>query len=67
MGKLVESGLWTALRTRPFNKVPSIDAEPTALFVTAIDTQPLAADPSIIIAEHAEAFALGVDVLAKLT
>ena len=67
VGKLVESGLWTALRTRPFNKVPAVDAQPAALFVTAIDTQPLAADPSIIIAEQAEAFALGVDVLAKLT
>jgi Na+-transporting NADH:ubiquinone oxidoreductase subunit A len=65
--KLVASGLWTALRTRPFSKVPAIDAEPVALFVTAMDTQPLAADPAIAIAEQAEAFALGVDVLAKLT
>ena len=65
--KLVASGLWTALRTRPFSKVPAIDAEPVALFVTAMDTQPLAADPTIAIAEQAEAFALGVDVLAKLT
>ena len=65
--KLVASGLWTALRTRPFSKVPAVDAEPVALFVTAMDTQPLAADPTIAIAEQAEAFALGVDVLAKLT
>ncbi len=65
--QLVLSGQWTALRTRPFSKVPAVDSEPAAIFVTAIDTQPLAADPSPIIAEHAEAFSLGQDLLAKLT
>ena len=65
--KLVDSGLWTALRTRPFSKVPAIDSEPAAIFVTAIDTQPLAADPAPIIAAQAEAFALGQDILASLT
>jgi Na+-transporting NADH:ubiquinone oxidoreductase subunit A len=65
--QLVDSGLWTALRTRPFSKVPAIDSEPAAIFITAIDTQPLAADPAPIIAEQAEAFALGQDLLATLT
>jgi len=65
--QLVDSGLWTALRTRPYSKVPAPDSQCAAIFVTAIDTQPLAANPDIIIAEHAEAFSLGVDLLAKLT
>ena len=65
--QLVDSGLWTALRTRPFSKVPAIDSEPAAIFITAIDTQPLAADPAPIIAAQAEAFALGQDLLATLT
>ena len=64
---LVQSGQWTALRTRPFSKVPAIDAEAAAIFVTAIDTHPLAADPAVIIAEQGEAFALGQDLLARLT
>ncbi|MHA7815211.1 MAG: Na(+)-translocating NADH-quinone reductase subunit A [Pseudohaliea sp.] len=64
---LVKSGLWTALRTRPFSKVPALDAEPAAIFVTAIDTHPLAADPAVIIAEQSDAFALGLDLLAGLT
>lgn len=64
---LVNSGLWTALRTRPFSKVPAIDSEPASIFVTAIDTNPLAADPSVIIAERSEAFANGLDVLSRLT
>ena len=42
---LLQSGLWTALRTRPFSKVPDPESSPSSIFVTAIDTQPLAADP----------------------
>ena len=64
---LVASGLWTALRTRPFSKVPAIDAGAHAIFVNAMDTNPLAADPAVIIAEQAEAFSLGQDLLAKLS
>lgn len=64
---LVQSGLWTALRTRPYSKVPAPGAAPAALFVTAIDTNPLAANPAVIIAEHPEAFEQGLKILAKLT
>ena len=65
--QLIQSGQWTALRTRPFSKVPAVDAEPAAIFVTAMDTHPLAADPAVVIREQEEAFALGQDLLAKLT
>jgi Na+-transporting NADH:ubiquinone oxidoreductase subunit A len=64
---LVESGQWTALRTRPYSKVPAPDSEAAAIFITAMDTLPLAADPTVIIAEQADAFALGQDMLARLT
>jgi len=63
---LQQSGLWTALRTRPFSKVPAIDATPASIFVTAIDTHPLAADPAVIIAEQSEAFEAGLKVLGNL-
>jgi len=64
---LVESGLWTALRTRPFSKVPAIDTTATAIFVSAMDTNPLAADPEVVIAEQAEAFKNGLTILSRLT
>jgi Na+-transporting NADH:ubiquinone oxidoreductase subunit A len=64
---LIESGLWTAFRTRPFSKVPAVDSSTSAIFVTAIDTQPLAADPQVIIAEHKEDFVNGLKVLARLS
>ena len=63
---LQQSGLWTALRTRPYSKVPAIDAVARSIFVTAIDTHPLAADPSVVIAEYAEDFSRGLTVLSRL-
>ena len=63
---LLASGLWTAFRTRPFSKVPSPEPEPVAIFVTAIDTNPLAADPQIMIGEHPDDFKNGLLILTKL-
>ncbi len=63
---LQQSGLWTALRTRPFSKVPAVDAMPSSIFVTAIDTHPLAADPAVVIGERPADFANGLAVLARL-
>lgn len=64
---LVASGLWPALRTRPFSRVPELGSAPHSIFVSAMDTNPLAADPLIVINDRAEAFAAGLDGLAKLT
>ncbi len=64
---LVKSGFWTAFRTRPYSKVPAIDSTPKAIFVQAIDTQPLAADPAKVIAADKEAFTQGLSLLTKLT
>jgi len=65
--QLLRSGQWTALRSRPYSKVPAPQSEAAAIFVTAIDTHPLAADPALVIAEQAQAFGLGQDLLARLT
>lgn len=64
---LAASGLWTSFVTRPYGKVPAIDGTPSSIFVTAIDTRPLAADPSVIIKERANDFANGLTVISKLT
>jgi Na+-transporting NADH:ubiquinone oxidoreductase subunit A len=64
---LYKSGLWSAFRTRPYNKVPQSGTRPAAIFITAIDTQPLAADPALVVREHALAFTCGVRVIAQLT
>ncbi|OQY20240.1 MAG: NADH:ubiquinone reductase (Na(+)-transporting) subunit A [Desulfobacteraceae bacterium 4572_35.1] len=64
---LVDSGLWTALRTRPFSKAPAIDSTPASIFVTAMDTNPLSAKAEIIIKEEEQAFTNGLKVLTRLT
>jgi len=63
---LVESGMWTAFRTRPFSKSPALGSVPSSIFVTAMDTNPLAADPAIVIAERSDDFTTGLQVLKTL-
>jgi len=63
---LQESGLWTAFRTRPFSKVPAVDSIPSSIFVNAMDTNPLAADPAVIISEYEKDFVNGLTVLSRL-
>ena len=65
--QLIESGMWTAMRTRPFSKTPAPGTAPAAIFVTAMDTNPLAADPQPIILAQREAFNAGLTVLTRLT
>ncbi len=63
---LAESGLWTALRSRPFGKVAAFAGTPSSIFITATDTNPLAADPEIIIAENKELFVSGLQSIHKI-
>ena len=65
--QLLESGLWTALRTRPYSKTPVPGTVPAAIFVTAIDTNPLSADPQPLILAERNAFDAGLTVLTRLT
>ncbi|MBL4637952.1 MAG: Na(+)-translocating NADH-quinone reductase subunit A [Proteobacteria bacterium] len=64
---LLESGLWVAFRTRPYSKSPEPESTPNSIFVTATDTNPLAADPNLIINEYADDFVNGLTVLSQLT
>ena len=62
---LIDSGVWNSFRARPYGKVPAIDTTPKSIFVNAMDTNPLAVDPAVIINERASDFATGITVLAK--
>lgn len=64
---LLDSGLWTLLRTRPYSKVPDPATTPHSLFITAMDTSPLAADPVPVIKARGNDFANGLTVLSRLT
>jgi Na+-transporting NADH:ubiquinone oxidoreductase subunit A len=64
---LLESGLWTALRARPFGHVADPAATPRAIFVTAIDTRPHAPPIARLLAGREQEFGAGVSALARLT
>jgi Na+-transporting NADH:ubiquinone oxidoreductase subunit A len=64
---LTRSGLWCALRTRPWSKIPDKTSAPHALFINAMDTNPLAPDPEVVIGQAAEDFANGVVAVSRLT
>ncbi len=64
---LLESGLWTALRTRPFSRVPAATATPHAIFVTAMDSHPLAPKLEVALAGREADLERGLFALTKLT
>ena len=64
---LQRSGLWTALRTRPYSQVPPADGVPQSIFITAMDSNPLAGDPHVIIAAYRQDFIYGLQVIQHLT
>ena len=64
---LIASGLWPAFRTRPYSKVPQSGSSPRSIFVTAIDTNPLAADPSAVVSGKEVFFEAGLQVVSMLS
>ncbi|MEM1035755.1 MAG: Na(+)-translocating NADH-quinone reductase subunit A [Pseudomonadota bacterium] len=65
--RLCKSGLWTSFKTRPYSKTPMPDTRPSAIFINAMDTEPLSADPEVIISEQEEAFLEGLKTIVPLS
>jgi Na+-transporting NADH:ubiquinone oxidoreductase subunit A len=64
---MLASGVWSSLRTRPFGNIPNPDAEPAAIFVTALDAEPLAPQPRPIIETFSEEFRAAVNALTGIS
>jgi Na+-transporting NADH:ubiquinone oxidoreductase subunit A len=65
---LQESGMWTAIRARPFGRVPATtSAAPHALFVTVTDTNPHAPSVDVVLAGREQDFEAGLSIVARLT
>ncbi len=67
VNNLINSGLWTAIRNRPFSNVADPEIHPHSIFVTAVDTNPHAPNPEIFINEKEAEFKNGLNVLKRLT
>ncbi|MDE5418043.1 Na(+)-translocating NADH-quinone reductase subunit A [Labilibaculum sp. DW002] len=65
--EMLKSGLWAYVRQRPYDVIAKPQDTPKAIFVSAFDTAPLAADIDFLLEGEAEAFQAGLDALAKLT
>ena len=67
VNQLNDAGEWVAFRTRPFSRTPELNSVPSAIFVTATDTNPLAADPADIINAQIDAFNDGLAIISALS
>jgi Na+-transporting NADH:ubiquinone oxidoreductase subunit A len=63
---LIESGMWTTLRRRPFSRVADPSEQPAAIFVTAMDSNPHAPSVDVAMKGGEEDFERGLSALARL-
>ncbi len=63
----LETGAWTYFRARPYGKIPEANSVPAAIFVNAMDTNPLCPDAELIIKEDLPSFELGLRAVEALT
>ena len=64
---VLQCGLWTQLRQRPFGAVANPDDKPKAIFVSAFSSAPLAPNYDFIMRGREEALKKGFEALTKLT
>jgi Na+-transporting NADH:ubiquinone oxidoreductase subunit A len=64
---MLQCGLWTMLRQRPFGTVANPDDKPKAIFVSAFSSAPLAPDYDFVMQGKEEWLKKGLEALTKLT
>jgi Na+-transporting NADH:ubiquinone oxidoreductase subunit A len=65
--KMLNSGVWPLLRQRPFSTIANPEQQPKAIFISAVDSAPLAADSNFVCKDKQNLFQKGIDALTKLT
>ena len=64
---MLQCGLWTMMRQRPFGIVANPDDKPKAIFVSAFSSAPLAPDYDFVMQGKEEALKKGLEALTHLT
>jgi Na+-transporting NADH:ubiquinone oxidoreductase subunit A len=64
---LIDSGLWSTFKQRPYGIVPNPEIEPKAIFISGFDSSPLASDLDYALRSDLESIQAGVDAISKLT
>ncbi len=65
--ELLNNGLWTFIKQRPFDVIANPDTSPKEIFISALDTAPLAPDYEFILRNKTEQIQKGIDVLKKIS
>ncbi len=64
---LLATGLWPLFKQRPYGKIADPEARPRSVYVSGMDTEPLAADQEFLLTGREEFFRAGMEVIKKLT
>lgn len=64
---LLQSGLWPCLKQRPFGTIADPEAEPKAIFISGMNTNPLGAKYEFTLKDDVAAIQAGIDALGRLT
>jgi len=65
--ELLKSGIWPAIKSRPFGIVAHPTDRPKAIFISCFDSSPLAPDYDFVFKDDANAWQAGINALSKLT
>ncbi|NEW82605.1 MAG: NADH:ubiquinone reductase (Na(+)-transporting) subunit A, partial [Mariniphaga sp.] len=65
--ELLKSGIWPAIKSRPFGIVARSTDQPKAIFISCFDSSPLAPDYDFVFKDDANAWQTGINALSKLT
>lgn len=65
--QLLQGGCWPCIRQRPFSKIAHPEDAPKAIFIHAMNTEPLALDVDVVLKDAEADFQAGIDVLKNLT
>jgi len=64
--ELLKSGIWPAIKSRPFGIVAHPTDQPKAIFISCFDSSPLAPDYDFVFQDDAKAWQTGINALSKL-
>ena len=64
---LLAAGLWPALTQRPYGIIANPEVKPKAIFVSAFNTAPLAANAEFVLGEDVAHIQTAINALGKLT
>ena len=63
---LLNSGLWSLIRQKPFSKIPDSKSSPKSFFISSIPTEPFAVDNSFLFKNIDSYIQKGIDILREI-